>query len=639
MHKIKHALFYDFHTSPQHPDVGKNFDAEKLTDRFVECGVDYVTFHARCNMGMAYYDTKLGTRHPSLKFDLFGQLAEACHKKGIALGAYFNVGLSRAEGIAHRDWTTVYPDGQLYHQPFGGPFSLTMCYNSPYRSHLIGMVMEVARKYPVSGFFFDCMSAWPCVCPTCARMMLDQGLDPREKADISAFGVQTRNGLAEELAEALRSVNPEYLIYFNDVPFETQQKAGTYLEFECLPCKSGGYSYMQVSPHYMRTLGKPCVHMTGRFNRWSDFGGLRNAPTLKYELFFALANGLRPNIGDHLTPDGHVNETVFNRSKEVFRALHKYDRWFDSSRPETDVAVVWHNGAEIRHQAPVSGAVRMLTEMRMQFDIVTTASNWDHYQLLVFPDGVKFDDEIRSRVEKHVARGGFILASGLSGLDSENAFPPSWGVDYVGKTPFTPAYFLPDGECGAMPFSFYEEAVEVTPRPGTKTFSALVRPAINREWTGIYPEYYNPPYEKTALPFLAVNGKTIYCSGNIFLGYARTAPVPVRDLLGRALEKTGYRPMLKLSGAPSFIQAFVNRTDCGMTVSLLAYIPEKRGSEMESVEDELTGGNFELSLKLKDDPARSYMAPDGQSLQWKRQGDYITVTVPEFTGFGMIAVE
>ena len=142
-----------------------------------------------------------------------------------------------------------------------------------------------------------------------------------------------------------------------------------------------------------------------------------------------------------------------------------------------------------------------------------------------------------------------------------------------------------------------------------------------------------------AFPFFAVNGKTIYCSGNIFLGYARTAPVPVRDLLGRALEKTGYRSMLKLSGAPSFIQAFVNRTDRGMTVSMLAYIPEKRGSEMESVEDELTVGNFELSLKLKDDPARIYMAPDEQNLQWKRQGDYITVAVPEFTGFGMIALE
>ena len=141
----QYALFYDFHTSPEIKGIGKNFDAEKLTDRFVECGVDYVTFHARCNMGMAYYDTKLGTRHPSLKFDLFGQLAEACHKKGIALGAYFNVGLSRAEGIAHRDWTTVYPDGQMYHQPFDGPFSLTMCYNSPYREHLIAMVLDYAN--------------------------------------------------------------------------------------------------------------------------------------------------------------------------------------------------------------------------------------------------------------------------------------------------------------------------------------------------------------------------------------------------------------------------------------------------------------------------------------------------------------
>ena len=641
MHQIKYALFYDFHTSPQHPDVGKNFDAEKLTDRFVECGVDYVTFHARCNMGMAYYNTELGTRHPHLDFDLFGQLAEACRRKGIGLGAYFNVGLSRAEGIAHRDWTTVYPDGQMYHQPFDGPFSLTMCYNSPYRGHLIGMALEVARKYPVSGFFFDCMSAWPCVCPNCVRLMQEQGVDCHDKAAVQAFAVRTRNRFAEEISAALRTVDPEYLIYFNDVPFETQQKAGSYLEFECLPCKSGGYAYMNVQPHYMRTLGKTCVHMTGRFNRWSDFGGLRNAYTLKYELFFAMANGMRPNIGDHLSPDGHVNETVFNRCKEVFGALRKYDRWFDGARPLADAAIVWHNGAEVRLKPVVSGAVRMLTEMKMQFDIVTTASSWDRYQLLIFPDDVKFDDEIRSRVEKHVARGGFILASGASGLDQDGRFPAAWGVDYVKKAPFTPAYFLPEKSDGdeVMPFSFYDDAHEVVPHPGTRTVSPLVRPAINREWTGIYPEYYNPPWKKTDLPFLAVNGRTIYCSGNIFLGYARTAPVPVRDVLAKTLEETGYRPLLKVAGAPSFLQLFVNRIPSGLTVSMLACIPEKRGSEMESVEDELTAGNFELSLKLEKDPGKVFLVPDGQPLKWQRKGDYITFTVPEFTGFGMIAAE
>ena len=54
MHQPKYCLFYDNHTMPACPDVGENFDAELFTDRIKSCGVDYLTFHARCNMGMAY---------------------------------------------------------------------------------------------------------------------------------------------------------------------------------------------------------------------------------------------------------------------------------------------------------------------------------------------------------------------------------------------------------------------------------------------------------------------------------------------------------------------------------------------------------------------------------------------------------
>ena len=30
MHKVKYALFYDNHTHPENPDVGKNFDRKIL---------------------------------------------------------------------------------------------------------------------------------------------------------------------------------------------------------------------------------------------------------------------------------------------------------------------------------------------------------------------------------------------------------------------------------------------------------------------------------------------------------------------------------------------------------------------------------------------------------------------------------
>ena len=84
-HNPKWCLFFDFHTQPACPDVGATFDATAVTDFFEECGVDYVVFPARCNLGTAYYNTRVGIRHPSLKYDLYDRLAEACHAKGSGL--------------------------------------------------------------------------------------------------------------------------------------------------------------------------------------------------------------------------------------------------------------------------------------------------------------------------------------------------------------------------------------------------------------------------------------------------------------------------------------------------------------------------------------------------------------------------
>jgi hypothetical protein len=165
MSKAKYCLFFDNHTMPMCPDVGANFNADEFTDRIKACGVDMLTFHARDNEGMAYYDTKIGIRHPSLKYDLFGRLSDACKKKNISLIAYLNGGISSAEGAVHRDWTTLYFDGREYREPRFTPFVRTMCYNTKYRDHLIAMVEEVAHGYPVAGFFIDCMNPFPCVCP------------------------------------------------------------------------------------------------------------------------------------------------------------------------------------------------------------------------------------------------------------------------------------------------------------------------------------------------------------------------------------------------------------------------------------------------------------------------------------------
>ncbi|NLB25300.1 MAG: hypothetical protein GX820_01255, partial [Bacteroidales bacterium] len=274
IHQPKYCMFYDNHTMPACPDVGETFDAEEFTDRLKACGVDYLTFHARCNLGMAYYDTKIGIKHPSLKYDLFGQLADACKRKGIALTAYLNGGISSAESLEHRDWNTIYFDGREYREPRMTPYVRTMCFNSPFRDHLIAMVEEIAANYPVSGFFIDCLQNFPCVCPVCVREMKEKGIDYTNLQEVINFAEFSALRLSKDIYDAATAINPYLLIYHNNPGYEEQLNFSTYFEVECLPAGAWGYEYLPVLSHYIRTLGDmPILNMTGRFYNWGDFGG------------------------------------------------------------------------------------------------------------------------------------------------------------------------------------------------------------------------------------------------------------------------------------------------------------------------------------------------------------------------------
>ena len=165
MAKFKYGLFYDFHTLATIPDVGVRFDADAFVGQVKSCGVDFLTFHARCNQGNAYYNTGIGMRHPSLSYDLVRKICDACAEHNIRLSLYFNGHLSEEETLAHPEWgdTPFAPrprrESPFYHQ---------VCYNSSFGEHLRDMALELIHNdYRFDGFFFDCLGASDCVCPRC----------------------------------------------------------------------------------------------------------------------------------------------------------------------------------------------------------------------------------------------------------------------------------------------------------------------------------------------------------------------------------------------------------------------------------------------------------------------------------------
>ena len=162
------------------------------------------------------------------------------------------------------------------------------------------MPLELAENYPVDGFFFDCLGAYPCVCEYCVKEMKEKGIDITDTEAVTKFSAFSAHRMCEYLNEAIRRVKPDALLFFNGRPFEEVIHMESHLECECLPTAGWGYECLPICAHYMRTVAGPdksVLNMTGRFNDWGDFGGLRTAEGLEYDLFYGAANGQRPDIG------------------------------------------------------------------------------------------------------------------------------------------------------------------------------------------------------------------------------------------------------------------------------------------------------------------------------------------------------
>lgn len=632
----QYALFYDFHTSPVMKNIGKKFDAEAFAARLAKNHIDFVSFPVRCNQGMAYYDTKIGIRHYGLDFDLFGTLVAACKKYNIKVNAYFNGGISQEESRLHVDWQAVPTNKPAITD--NHPFNRTVCGNTPYREHLIAMALEVANKYDVAGFFVDCLAGNSCRCEYCLKKMKAENIDPADEAQVNEFALRRNRELAHDFAQAVKKVNPDYLLYFNGIGYENQLAlGGSYLDFECIPTKLGcDYDYLPLMSRYMRTLGDhPRLNMTGRFNQWGDFGGLRSEKAIRQELVTGLANGLRPNIGDHMPPECAVPEKVMLQNERIFAWLQEREEFYTDGVPQTDMAILFpKTHQEIYLAKELRGALRLLCDLHCQFDIVTMAADWSKYRLLLLPDSVKITPAVEERLQKFLDRGGKVIASGDSGMrvDSQE-FLPDWGVKVVNKG-FNPGFFADKDN---MPMNVYASG-NLLVNTNSTTVYPLVKPLVEHGFDGIYAEYYNPPGEVTEYPFLSCNGKVAHFSYNIFSGYKEFAASSLRDVLADALDMLLPDRLVKTVDLPKFVRVYLTSQPAGREVlHLTAHIPEKRTDNCEVIEDDLTVLPSTIYVKTAKNSA--FSEPGHAALSVERQNEYLKICVPQFTGYSIISLE
>jgi hypothetical protein len=656
-------IHLDFHTSPDIKGVGVDFDAREFARTMQKAHIDSVTVFAKCHHGLLYYDTRRPERHPHLKrgLDLLGEQIEALHRVGIRAPIYISVMCDEYAANLHPEWIAMQPDGKRVGR---GPLDNArflwqiLDMNSPYQEYVAAQTREVLKLFkPVDGIFFDMCWDQPSASNFAKEAMLRGGFDPEKEEDRNRHAHLLSLSYMKRLAKMVKDSSPQGSVFFNgrahsflreEVGIQTQD------EIEALPTGGWGYMYFPKNVRYARTLGLPYLGMTARFHKsWADFGGLKPQAALEYETAQMLSQGARCSIGDQLHPRGTLDRAAYQLIELVYQRVEARQPWLTDAKILTDIAVLQSpeapvgQGSRINVAGAEVGAVRLLSQLNHQFDLIDRPAEFEKYKLLILPDIVQVDEALAKKLRAYLKSGGSILASGTSGLnaDASRAMIPELPIKPAGMLPWTTTYIRfgreIDSNVPPTDHVMYEPGVAVSPAKGATTLAKVVEPYFNRSWQHFSSHAQTPAWRVNKFPAAVQKGRVAYVAFPIFTAFAAHANYPYRLLVRNILNRLLPEPLLRVAG-PTITETSVMRQTGprGRTIVHVLYFPtERRTEKLDLAEDIVPLFDMPLSLKLARSPKRVYTAPDQTDVVFEYLAGRVNLRVPEIRGHAMIVFE
>jgi len=647
----------DFHTSEYIDDVAAQFDAEHFADTLLKAHVDSVTCFARCHHGWLYYDSKLFPEriHPNLcRTDLLREQIEACHRRGIRVPIYVTVQWDAYSGRTHPEWKCI--DGNN-NRPCGtldpGFYAYLDVYHPGYRQFLKQHVQELLETLPVDGLFFDIVNPIYSRAPHWIDGMLRLNLNPESEADCLKFAHRVVNEWKLEMTQWVRQFNSDCTIFYNSGhigPNHLQSiKSYTHWELESLPSGGWGYLHFPIAMRYARQY-LPSVGMTGKFHSsWGDFNSYKNKTALEYECFQALALGAGCSIGDQMHPSGQLSPATYELIGSVYSAVARKEPWCREARAMADIAVVTPEACDpliTRNALPMSifGVTRMLQETQQQFDIIDLNADFEAYKLVVLPDDIRLTRDEAAKLDRYVQEGGSIIASHRSGMDkqADEFVLKALNVDYVREAPYEPDFICAkpplDRGLPGEPLVMYSRGLQVAPRADGRIAAVVQRPYFNRTWRHYCSHMHAPSSGEVVYPGIVASPRCIYFAHPIFTQYQKNTPRWYKQLFVNAVESFLAAPLIRVFNAPSTllvsinVQPKLNR----YIVHLLHYIPERRGTEFDIIEDVIPLHDLEIGVHVPHAVTAVAMVPEKVPLDFRTLDGGIRVCVPKLAGHQMI---
>ncbi|MGI6742183.1 MAG: alpha-amylase family protein [Eubacteriales bacterium] len=574
MEKLKRALHIDFHTMPGIHDFMREIDPADFAETLSDAHITLVNVFAQCNIGFSYYKTDLGIPYPGMKGDMLPDIVRECHKRGIKVVAYINVGLNHEYARKNYGNCRINSEGKVVFGDTSGNFFRAPCYNSEYGEYLLSVIREIFKKCKPDGIFCDCMFNMACWCNSCTEKMISEGIDIKNTAAVYEFQHRSMKEICRRIKDI---VPPEKLCYFNGM--EWTDVENSHLEIECLPSGGWGYDYFIPRSAYARMLSDNVIYMTGRFQAsWGDFGGYKGLNSLENDIQDAMCQGTQFSVGDHMHPAEGLVEDIYRDIGKIYRKYEEYERWTDGCRYISEIGIIINRGSFTNSH---KGAARMLSELKYGFDIIDETMDFGKYRLLLIPGDTVPNDALCEKLKDSYKNGIKLIFCGRSGVGKDGFWADFINdkAEFNGFDDTDNAYYKTNEtlkDTADMPYAMYTRGILMTAKDKKDEFASRVKPYFKKHWDGLQGYFYTPPECKDGHSAVILCSDFAYVSFDPFESYFNEASSFHKKLVSELISALMPKRLIECN-LPSTSRATLTGCDEYRLLHIKATYPEPRG--------------------------------------------------------------
>jgi hypothetical protein len=583
----------EYHTSRHMPKLAERFDANEFGDRLLAAHVNGATVFAKDMYGYAYFPSTHGRMHPNLSFDLLGAQVAALRKRKIQVLAYYMLTWNPELADRHPELLVVHQPGDKSRpkpdevsdsqkafantlkpdapRPKGSPRPKPPAEDKGFRAYLwqfcigreefvkgeLDLIAELVSKYELDGVWLDGGGSPPCYCEDCQRRLRKKGLNPLDAGVQYSDKEDLRQSFHERIYHTIKKARPGCLVCpQNQGTFYGLAKRAPFVDYssqEALftDAVHYGYHYFPTVIRYARGFGIPFHGCTVCFKDfWADFGGLKSPAQMHTEVAAYVSQGARCDIGDQVPPDGRLEPAIYHVIGHAYKYIEQIEPYLEQAVPVTEAALLASGGApcnEVNY-----GWVKLLTESRVQFDLVERETKWEErYALVVLPEDFWVDQGTAARLHAFIAGGGAVIAAHTSAVlaGTEKSWLEQYGLHYSGMSPFTPAYMVPKvnftGDIPPYAYALYEGASQWRAESPAQVLAVLGEPLFQRS-----PEHYmshqQTPFDHpTKYAAVARSGKVALVAFPLGQGYYNQGFWVYRQAFQKALSDVLSAPLIQ----------------------------------------------------------------------------------------------